>query len=76
MTSSSVAAFSWMARKTHSVFKADPCQLASAEVTERMVLQGKVHFLWGNHGSLFMKIINEVANKYKVIAMNVNLYVR
>jgi ABC-type branched-subunit amino acid transport system substrate-binding protein len=35
-----------------------------------MVLQEKVHVLWGTDGSHLMKVINEVANKYKVIAIN------
>lgn len=40
------------------------------KVCERMVLQEKVHILWGTDGSNIMKIINEVANKYKIIAIN------
>ena len=39
-------------------------------VVERMVLQEKVNFLWGTDGSNLQKIINETANKYKVIAVN------
>ena len=35
-----------------------------------MVLQEKVHVLWGTDGSNLQKIINETANKYKVIAIN------
>ena len=60
-------------KKLVQVFKADHMSKADQckKVTERMVLQEKVHFLWGTDGSHFMKIINEVANKYKVIAMNV-----
>ncbi len=46
--------------------KADQCK----KICERMVLQEKVHVLWGTDGSNMMKIINEVANKYKVIAIN------
>jgi ABC-type branched-subunit amino acid transport system substrate-binding protein len=38
------------------------------KVCERMVLQEKVHVLWGTNGSHIMKVINQVANKYKVIA--------
>jgi len=38
------------------------------KVCERMVLQEKVHVLWGTNGSHLMKVINQVANKYKVIA--------
>ena len=46
--------------------KADLCK----KVAERLVLQDKVHVLWGTNGSNMMKIINEVAGKYKVIAQN------
>jgi ABC-type branched-subunit amino acid transport system substrate-binding protein len=35
-----------------------------------MVLQEKVNVLWGTDGSNIQKVINEVANKYKVIAQN------
>ena len=38
------------------------------KVCERMVLQEKVHVLWGTNGSHIMKVINQVAEKYKVIA--------
>ena len=38
------------------------------KVSERMVLQEKVHVLWGSNGSHLMKVINQVAKKYKVIA--------
>jgi ABC-type branched-subunit amino acid transport system substrate-binding protein len=38
------------------------------KVSERMVLQEKVHVLWGTNGSHIMKVINQVAEKYKVIA--------
>jgi branched-chain amino acid transport system substrate-binding protein len=40
------------------------------KVSERMVLQEKVHVLWGTNGSHLMKVINQVAKKYKVIAQN------
>jgi branched-chain amino acid transport system substrate-binding protein len=40
------------------------------KVTERMVLQEKVNVLWGTDGSNLQKVINETANKYKVIAIN------
>jgi len=40
------------------------------KITERMILQEKVHAIWGCDGSHIMKVINEVANKYKVIALN------
>ena len=38
------------------------------KVCERMVLKEKVHVLWGTNGSHIMKVINQVAKKYKVIA--------
>ena len=40
------------------------------KICERMVLQEKVHILMGTSGSNLMKIINEVANKYKILAVN------
>jgi branched-chain amino acid transport system substrate-binding protein len=46
--------------------KPDQCM----KITERMVLQEKVQILMGTSGSNMMKIINEVANKYKVLAVN------
>ena len=52
--------------KADHMSKADQCK----KVCERMVLQEKVHVLWGTDGSNMMRIINEVANKYKVIAVN------
>jgi len=45
--------------------KVDVCK----KVCERMVLKEKVHVLWGTDGSHLMKIINQVADKYKVIAL-------
>jgi len=57
-------------KKLVEVIKADtqskPAQ--TKKVCERMVLQEKVHVLWGTNGSHLMKIINQVAKKYKVIA--------
>jgi len=59
-------------KKLVEVIKADhmskPDQ--AKKICERMVLQEKVHVLWGTDGSHLMKAINEVANKYKVIAQN------
>ena len=52
--------------KADHMSKADQCK----KVCERMILQEKVHVLWGTDGSHMMKIINETANKYKVIALN------
>jgi len=40
------------------------------KVCERMILQEKVDILIGTNGSNNMKIINQVADKYKVIAMD------
>ena len=39
------------------------------KVSERMVLQEKVDVLWGTNGSHLMKVINQVADKYKTIAI-------
>lgn len=40
------------------------------KVCERMILQEKVDILMGTNGSNNMKVINQVADKYKVIAMD------
>lgn len=40
------------------------------KIAERMVLQEKVNVLWGTDGSHLQKILNETANKYKVISIN------
>ncbi len=52
--------------KADHMSKMDQCK----KITERMALQEKVHFFWGTDGSHFMKIINETAKKYKIIAIN------
>lgn len=52
--------------KADHMSKADQCK----KVCERMILQEKVHVLWGTDGSHLMKVINDTANKYKVIAVN------
>ena len=52
--------------KADHMSKPDQCK----KICERMVLQEKVHVLWGTDGSNLMKVINETANKYKVIAQN------
>jgi branched-chain amino acid transport system substrate-binding protein len=52
--------------KADHMSKPDQCK----KICERMVLQEKVHILMGTSGSNMMKIINEVANKYKIIAVN------
>jgi branched-chain amino acid transport system substrate-binding protein len=46
--------------------KLDQCK----KIVERMILQEKVQFLWGTNGGNMMKVINETANKYKVIVLN------
>ena len=57
-------------KKLVEIIKADhqskPAQ--TKKVSERMVLHEKVDVLWGTNGSHLMKIINQVAKKYKVIA--------
>jgi len=59
-------------KKMIQVIKAD--HMSKPDVTknvcERMILQEKVHVLWGTDGSNLMKIINQTANKYKVIAID------
>ncbi len=59
--------------KKIALYKADnmskPDQ--AKKVCERMILQEKVHFLIGSSGSNVLKIQNEVANKYKVISVNI-----
>ena len=59
-------------KKLIQVIKADhmskPDQ--TKKICERMVLQEKVNIMWGTNGSNLMKIINEVANKYKVITID------
>jgi ABC-type branched-subunit amino acid transport system substrate-binding protein len=52
--------------KADMEFKPD----VTKKVAERMILQEKVNVLWGTAGSANMKVLNEVANKYKVIAVD------
>ena len=52
--------------KADHMSKADQCK----KVTERMILQEKVHILWPGAGSNMQKIVNDVANKYKIICQN------
>jgi branched-chain amino acid transport system substrate-binding protein len=61
-------------KKLIEVIKADTMGKVdqAKKIAERMVLQEKVNILWGTDGSHIMKVINEVGNKYKVIAMNVS----
>jgi ABC-type branched-subunit amino acid transport system substrate-binding protein len=54
--------------KADTMSKPDQCK----KIAERMVLQEKAHILWGTPGSNMVKILNEVANKYKVICHNVH----
>jgi len=58
-------------RKLVQVIKADHQSRPDVckKVCERMVLQEKVHVLWGTDGSHLQKIMNQVADKYKVIAL-------
>jgi len=52
--------------KADHMSKPDQCK----KICERMVLQEKVHVLFGTDGSHNMKTISEVGNKYKVIVHN------
>ena len=57
-------------KKLVQIIKADTQSkpAIAKKVAERMVLKEKVHVLWGTNGSHIMKVINQVAKKYKVIA--------
>jgi len=59
-------------KKLIEVIKADNMSSpdGTKKVCERMVLQEKVHVLWGTNGSHLMKIINQTAAKYNVLAAN------
>jgi len=52
--------------KADHMSQPDQCK----KICERMAIQEKVHFFWGTDGSHLMKIINETANKYKIISLN------
>jgi branched-chain amino acid transport system substrate-binding protein len=52
--------------KADHMSKPDQCK----KICERLILQDKVNVLMGTNGSHLMKIINDVANKHKVIAWN------
>ncbi|HLZ20108.1 MAG TPA: ABC transporter substrate-binding protein [Smithellaceae bacterium] len=58
-------------KKLIEVIKADNMSNpdATKKVCERMVLKEKVHVLMGTHGSHLMKIINQTAQKYNVLAV-------
>jgi len=57
-------------KKLIEVIKADHMGKVdqAKKICERMALQEKVHVLWGTDGSHLMKVINQVAEKYKIIA--------
>jgi branched-chain amino acid transport system substrate-binding protein len=59
-------------KKMVQVIKADHQSKpdTTKRIAERMVLQEKVDFLWGTNGSHLMKVINQVADRYKKIALN------
>jgi ABC-type branched-subunit amino acid transport system substrate-binding protein len=59
-------------KKLIQVIKADHMSkpATAKSVVERMILQEKVDFLWGTDGSHLMRVINEAADRYKVIALN------
>lgn len=58
-------------KKLVEIIKADNMMSpdATKKICERMVLQEKVHFLVSGHGSHLVKIVNQVAQKYNVIAV-------
>ncbi len=60
-------------KKLIQVIKAD--HMGKPDVTkkvcERMALQEKVHAFLGSDGSHHVKIMNETANKYKIISVNI-----
>jgi len=60
-------------KKKISLFKADSQGKpdAAKKICERMVLQEKVHALFGTSGSHIQKVINEVAGTHKVISLNI-----
>ena len=59
-------------KKLVEVIKADSFSSTDStkKISERMVLQEKVHFLVGTQGSHLMKIINQVAQKYNIISVS------
>ena len=59
-------------RKEVQVIKANHMSQAAQtkKIAEKMVLQDKVNLLWGTNSSALMKIINQVAKKYKTIAQS------
>lgn len=59
-------------KKLIQLFKADTMSRPdqAKKICEQMVLQEGVKFLWGADGSHIVKIMNQTADKYKVIAVN------
>lgn len=59
-------------KKLIQVLKADSMSKPdqTKKICERMALQEKVHAFYGTDGSIVMKVINEVGNRYKIIALN------
>ncbi len=60
-------------KKLIEIIKADNMSTpdGTKKACERLVLQEKVHVLWGTSTSHMTKIMDQVAHKYKVIAMNI-----
>lgn len=59
-------------KKLIQLFKADTMSRPdqAKKICEQMVLQNGVKFLWGADGSHIVKVMNQVADKYKVISVN------
>ena len=59
-------------KKLVQLFKADTMSRPdqAKKICEQMVLQEGVKFLWGADGSHIVKIMNQTADKYKVISVN------
>ena len=59
-------------KKLVQLFKADTMSRPdqTKKICEQMVLQEGVKFLWGADGSHLVKIMNQTADKYKVISVN------
>jgi ABC-type branched-subunit amino acid transport system substrate-binding protein len=59
-------------KKLIQLFKADTMSRPdqAKKICEQMVLQEGVKFLWGADGSQFVKVMNQTADKYKVISVN------
>jgi branched-chain amino acid transport system substrate-binding protein len=59
-------------KKLIQLFKADTMSRPdqAKRICEQMVLQEGVKFLWGADGSHIVKVMNQTADKYKVISVN------